>query len=59
MKNTLNTEQLDSIFSKIKEITTITSQIDKNQHVKLQLPCIFLNNNECSIYEIRPFICRE
>lgn len=59
MKNNLHTEQLESIFNKIKEITTITSQIDKNQHVQLQLPCIFLNNNECSIYEIRPFICRE
>lgn len=59
IKNNLNEEQLESIFNKIKEITMITSQIDKNQHVKLQLPCIFLNNSECSIYEIRPFICRE
>ncbi len=59
IKNNLNEEQLNSIFNKIQDIVNITSQIDKNQHVNLQLPCIFLNNNECSIYEIRPFTCRE
>ena len=60
IKNTLNQEQLESIFNKIKEIVSLTSQIsDQNDYNKLQLPCIFLNNNLCGIYEIRPFICRE
>lgn len=60
MKDNLNSEQLESIFSRIKEIVNITSQLkDKNDHRKLQLPCIFLNDSMCSIYEIRPFICRE
>lgn len=60
MKDILNKEQLESMFDKIKEIVNLTSQIT-NQHDynKLQLPCIFLNNNQCGIYEIRPFICRE
>lgn len=60
IKNNLNEDQLSSIFCKIKEISNITSKITNiKDHSKLQIPCIFLNNNECGIYEIRPFICRE
>ncbi|WP_368030326.1 YkgJ family cysteine cluster protein [Arcobacter sp. s6] len=60
IKDNLNQEQQNAIFSKIKEITNITSQMQTtDDHIKLQIPCIFLNNQICSIYEIRPFICRE
>ena len=60
IKDNLNQEQLESIFNRIKEIVSLTSNIEnQNDYNKLQLPCIFLNNNECGIYEIRPFVCRE
>ena len=60
IKDTLTKEQLDGIFSKIKEISSITSKMKNiSDHIKLQIPCIFLSNDMCGIYEIRPFICRE
>ena len=60
IKDTLTKEQLDGIFNKIKEISSITSKMKNiSDHIKLQIPCIFLSNDMCGIYEIRPFICRE
>ena len=60
LKSTLNKEQLNAIFESIKQISEVTSIIPtQEEHARLKLPCIFLHEGMCSIYDQRPFICRE
>jgi Fe-S-cluster containining protein len=60
MSNILEKEQLDAFFNQIEDTVSIIKDIDDiDEYAKLQIPCVFLHNGACSIYEVRPFICRE
>ena len=51
-----------SDFLKISEeafIETYLKVRDDNEYEMNALPCPFLKDNKCSIYEIRPTVCRE
>lgn len=36
----------------------LQSTMDRRKYYQLQLPCIFLRGNTCSVYEVRPGACR-
>lgn len=40
-----------------KPISYSDQAIINNEYYKLNIPCILLDNNLCSIYEIRPVVC--
>lgn len=60
LKSVLEPQELNQFFEQIQKNTIETQHItDMTEYAKLNIPCIFLNQGVCSIYDIRPFICRE
>ena len=50
------------ILEKLDEARGLSEQVSiqvANQYLELKVPCPFLENSQCSIYEDRPLICRE
>lgn len=56
--STLPHWQKDIFFERIADYCKKTPT-DKSKLLVLNLPCPFLINSKCSIYEIRPFTCRQ
>ncbi len=55
-----NSSQMNHLFRRINTNRLLLkgSSMDRRYELKDQTPCIFLSDNICSIYPVRPFICR-
>lgn len=51
----------DQLLKKIKNNISLTEGKSLEERISIweKTPCIFLADNECSIHDVRPFICRE
>lgn len=57
-------KQINNLYSQIKQLKFKHPEIFNMSFIatenktKIRIPCIFLENNCCSIYNVRPVICR-
>lgn len=51
-------EKLASALEKATANAAIIRTLTPEQHLVTNLPCALLDNNQCSIYPVRPFRCR-
>jgi hypothetical protein len=49
---------LEDIKSRLTALDQITNDLTSEARLAAQLPCAFLVENSCSIYEVRPLACR-
>lgn len=47
-----------SEIAKILQNTVPLKELYQLNRMKMPFPCLFLNNNMCSIYQVRPLVCR-
>ena len=50
--------EIDDLIFRLAELDKITNGLSPLSRLKATLPCAFLVDNSCSIYEIRPLACR-
>ena len=51
---------MDALFNKIQDISILPAFKNNNldSYLQSKIPCPFLNNGLCSLYDFRPYICR-
>lgn len=52
-------EQLDRVTLRLEDNVTRTATMTRSQHISTNVPCAFLESDECTIYEDRPLACRK
>lgn len=58
IRENFSDEEIIRIKAKIKLAHQKSAKLDYLKHKKLHLPCPFLIDKKCSVYEARPFACR-
>ena len=58
IKNKRINFSLDDIKSRLTVLDQITNDLSSEKRLATQLPCAFLIEGYCSIYEVRPLACR-
>jgi Fe-S-cluster containining protein len=58
VKNVKPISILDDIKMRLISLDYKTNSLSANSRLTVQLPCAFLVENSCSIYEVRPLACR-
>ena len=58
LKNKRKTFSLEDINSRLIALDQITNGLPSEARMAAQLPCAFLVEGSCSIYEVRPLACR-
>lgn len=53
-----NTEKVASVKTALEANASIIRGLTPEQHLTTNLQCTLLDNNQCSIYPVRPFRCR-
>lgn len=56
LKSKMKSSELDILISKLTDYSDKAKNLKADQHF---LPCIFLDNGKCSIYNFRPATCRK
>jgi Fe-S-cluster containining protein len=51
-------EEKSTILARIQANAEVIRTLTPEQHLTTNLPCGFLENNQCRIYPVRPFRCR-
>ncbi len=53
-------QKIAQLHTRIDTAMTLTQgkTLKQRFQIKTQTPCVFLSENQCSIYPVRPFICR-
>ena len=50
--------QIESLLNEAEENAKTIRTLTQEQHLTTNIKCVFLENNQCSIYSMRPFKCR-
>jgi Fe-S-cluster containining protein len=58
LKNKCDASYLKYLNTRLTELDTITNGLSPGARLNVKLPCAFLIDNSCSIYELRPLACR-
>ena len=58
LKNKKTTFSLEDLNSRLATLDQQTNGLSSASRLEAQLPCAFLLENSCSIYEVRPLACR-
>ena len=58
MKKTFSVEKIQSILTAAEANAAVIRSITPEQHLTTNIKCPLLDNNQCSIYPVRPFRCR-
>lgn len=58
MDKTFSTEKIQTVLEEAKANAAIIRSITPEQHLTTNLKCALLQDNQCSIYPVRPFRCR-
>jgi len=53
-----NASQIKVLLDEAEENAKIITTLTQEQHLTTNIKCPFLMNNQCSIYSVRPFKCR-
>jgi len=55
---TLAPNDLQAIKQRVASVDDVTRGMDQDQRFEALIPCPFLNDNMCAIYDVRPMSCR-
>jgi len=58
MSKTFSTEKIAAVLSEAETNAAIIRTLTPEQHLTTNLKCAMLQDNQCSIYPVRPFRCR-
>jgi len=58
LQQALSVEQLTRFISKLNEVVNYINSLNKHDFYNKNIDCIFLENNMCRVYDIRPLSCR-
>lgn len=58
MDKTFTTEKIQTVLAEAAANAAIIRSITPEQHLTTNLKCALLQDNQCSIYPVRPFRCR-
>lgn len=58
MDKTFTAEKIQTVLAEAKANAAIIRNITPEQHLTTNLKCALLQDNQCSIYPVRPFRCR-
>jgi Fe-S-cluster containining protein len=58
MDKTFSAERIQTVLADAKANAAIIRTITPEQHLTTNLKCALLQDNQCSIYPVRPFRCR-
>jgi hypothetical protein len=58
LRRTCAPAELDAVVRRIRDADDETRGMTSAQRLSPDLPCPFLNGEQCSIYEVRPLACR-
>lgn len=58
IKDHFTPDVIDLFAKRIKEKANKTENMDMKTLLEYKYPCVFLQNNACSVYEARPMSCR-
>lgn len=58
MSKTFSTMRIQEVLAEAQANAAIIRSITPEQHLTTNLKCALLDNNQCSIYPVRPFRCR-
>lgn len=58
IKNNFSQEQIKELVQDIQTVVLKTVGLSKKDHYMLKIPCVFIKDGLCSIYEVRPSSCR-
>jgi Fe-S-cluster containining protein len=58
MSKTSNAEKIAAVLSEAEANAAIIRTLTPEQHLTTNLKCALLQDNQCSIYPVRPFRCR-
>lgn len=58
MGKTFTAEKIQTVLAEAKANAAIIRSITSEQHLTTNLKCALLQDNQCSIYPVRPFRCR-
>lgn len=58
MSKTFNAEKIAAVLAEVEANAAIIRTLTPEQHLTTNLKCALLQDNQCSIYPVRPFRCR-
>ncbi len=58
LKQTLSADELAALSARMAERVERTRGLSADERFSPQLPCSFLRDGRCSIYDVRPLVCR-
>jgi Fe-S-cluster containining protein len=58
LRSALTTEQLEAFKTQLTARAKLTRGLSADERFSPELPCLFLSQGSCSIYEVRPLVCR-
>lgn len=58
ISNTFSSEKITAILAEAEANAAIIGTLTPEQHLTTNLKCALLQDNQCSIYPVRPFRCR-
>jgi hypothetical protein len=58
LKQRLSPEELMGFAARVAERAERTRGLTADERFSPELPCLFLRAGQCSIYEVRPLVCR-
>lgn len=58
MSNHFSAEKIASVLNTVTANAALIRTLTPEQHLTTNLQCALLENNQCSIYPVRPFRCR-
>ena len=58
MRKHFSTETIAAVLQRAEENSRVIRTITPEQHLTTNLRCALLENNQCTIYPVRPFRCR-
>ena len=58
MSKTFNAEKIAAVLAEAEANAAIIRTLTPEQHLTTNLKCALLQDNQCSIYPVRPFRCR-
>lgn len=58
IRTSFDQQKLKGISAEIEARAKILKPLSKDERLSLNKPCVFLENGQCGIYEVRPATCR-
>jgi Fe-S-cluster containining protein len=59
MQSTLSRDECDRLLAKLENLDRATRGLSPIGRTRIPKPCAFLENDQCSIYSVRPMSCAE